>query len=59
MSDFKNKDQDPRQQFRFLTSGNAPPRVETISALKIGGWGCVTYIVRLFNIGISEQGILT
>jgi hypothetical protein len=59
MPDFKNKDQDPRQQHRFLKSGNAPPITETISVLKIGGWGCVTYIVRLFNIGISEQGMLT
>tara|TARA_R110002124_G_scaffold206086_1_gene372555 strand:+ start:368 stop:547 length:180 start_codon:yes stop_codon:yes gene_type:complete len=59
MSDFKNKDQDPWQQHRFLKSGNAPPTIQTISVLKSRGWGCVTYIVRLFNIGISEQGMLT
>tara|TARA_R110000744_G_C19096919_1_gene533123 strand:- start:439 stop:618 length:180 start_codon:yes stop_codon:yes gene_type:complete len=59
MTDFKNEDQDPWQQHRFLNSGNAPPRVETISALKSRGWGCVTYIVMHFNISISEQGVLT
>ena len=59
MTNFQNKDQDPWQQYRFLRSGNATPTTETISVLKIGAWGCVTYIVMHFNIRISEQGVLT
>jgi len=56
MTNFQNEDQDPWQQHRFLKSGNAPLRVETISALKSAGWGCVTYIFRHFNISTSERG---
>tara|TARA_R110002167_G_scaffold162691_1_gene359229 strand:- start:39 stop:218 length:180 start_codon:yes stop_codon:yes gene_type:complete len=59
MTNFQNKDQDPWQQHRFLKSGNAPPTTETISVLKIGGWGCVTYIFRHFNISTAEPGVLT